>query len=230
MGPNEAEFDEFSENYEEALQKGLSLSGESMDYFAEERVRHIARCLSGVAAGRILDFGCGTGTATPFLLKLPGAEQIVGLDPSAKSIEVARRRWSSMKATFLTEASGILDGSMRMAFCNGVFHHIPPASRAEACRTVHRALSPGGTFAFWENNPWNPGTRWIMSRVPFDRDAITLTPPESRRMLREAGFEVTKTDYLFFFPKALAALRCLDPFLRPVPLGGQYLVLCRKPM
>jgi hypothetical protein len=87
---------------------------------------------------------------------------------------------------------------------------------------------PGGMFALWENNPWNPGTRYIMSRVPFDKDAITMTPPETRRLLRNAGFEIVRTDFLFLFPHLLRALRPLERVLAPLPLGGQYLVLARK--
>jgi hypothetical protein len=49
-------------------------------------------------------------------------------------------------------------------------------------------------------------------------------------MLRDAGFEVLRTDYLFFFPRSLSALRFLDPLLRPIPMGAQYLVLSRKPI
>lgn len=208
---------------------GISLSGESMDYFAEERVRHTSRFLKDNRAGRILDFGCGTGTATPFLLTLPGAEDVLGFDPSEKSIAMARTRWQGKPAAFVADGQSIGEGSIDTAFCNGVFHHIPPDERAGACRIVHKALRPGGIFAYWENNPWNPGTRWVMSRIPFDRDAITLSPPESHRMLRSAGFEVLRKDFLFFFPKMLSALRVLDPILRPFPLGAQYLVLCRKP-
>ncbi len=82
-------------------------------------------------------------------------------------------------------------------------------------------------FAFWENNPWNPGTRYIMSRVSFDANAITITPPEARRLLRAAGFAIVRTDTLFWFPRALRMLRPLEPLLSALPLGGQYLVLCR---
>jgi len=229
MGNTEAEFDEFSENYEESLQKGISLSGEGIDYFAEARVRHLSERLSGRARHRILDFGCGTGAATPFLLGLEGVGQLVGFDPSSRSIDVARRRWRNPTARFVSSQEGLEPGSMDLAFCNGVFHHIPVLERLEACRSIHRTLRPGGVFAFWENNPWNPGTRWVMSRIPFDRDAITLSPPESRRLLRSAGFEILGTDFLFFFPRALAFLRFLDPLLRTVPLGAQYLVLAAKP-
>ena len=64
-----------------------------------------------------------------------------------------------------------------LAFCNGVFHHIPPEQRARAIAYVYRCLRPGGLFALWENNPWNPGTRLVMSRIPFDRDALPLSAP-----------------------------------------------------
>jgi len=101
--------------------------------------------------------------------------------------------------------------------------------RAGAVDHILRSLKPGGIFAFWENNPWNPGTRYIMSRIPFDKDAVMLTPPEARRLLERGGFEVLRTDYLFIFPNALRLLRALEPPLSPLPLGAQYQILCRKP-
>ena len=66
---------------------------------------------------------------------------------------------------------------MNLAYCNGVFHHIPLVERSAAVACVNRALRAGGLFALWENNPWNPGTRYVMAHCDFDRDAITLTPP-----------------------------------------------------
>jgi len=116
-----------------------------------------------------------------------------------------------------------------MAFSNGVFHHIQPPERRDALDYISRSLRPGGLFVFWENNPWNPGTRFVMSRIPFDRDAITISPPNARRLLRGAGFEILRTDHLFFFPRALRWLRPLERGLTAVPLGAQYLVLARKP-
>ena len=75
---------------------------------------------------------------------------------------------------------------MDLAYCNGVFHHIPPAQRAEALALVNRALRAGGLFSFWENSPWSLATRYVMSRCAFDRDAIMLTPPEARSLLRKS--------------------------------------------
>jgi hypothetical protein len=68
-----------------------------------------------------------------------------------------------------------------------------------------------------------------MSRIPFDHDAITLTPPQARCLLRAGGFEVLRTDFAFIFPRMLAALRRLEPRVSLLPLGAQYQILCRKP-
>jgi hypothetical protein len=80
----------------------------------------------------------------------------------------------------------------------------------------------------WENNPWNPGTRLVMRRIPFDRDAKTLSAPCARRLLDAAGFDIMSTDFLFLFPRPLAVLRPLEARLTHLPAGAQYMVLCRK--
>jgi hypothetical protein len=59
-------------------------------------------------------------------------------------------------------------------------------------------------------------------------DAFLLAPPEARRLLRECGFEVLRTDYRFIFPRALRALRKIEDLIHRAPLGTQYQVLCRK--
>ena len=69
-----------------------------------------------------------------------------------------------------------------------------------------------------------------MSQCVFDRDAITLNPLQAKRLLSAAGFELLLTDYLFFFPSFVKALRFLEPCLLHLPLGAQYQVLCRKPL
>jgi hypothetical protein len=67
-----------------------------------------------------------------------------------------------------------------------------------------------------------------MSRIPFDRDADLLSPRAARRLLMQAGFEILSTDYLFVFPRVLAALRPIELRLTRVPAGAQYMVLARK--
>ena len=89
-------------------------------------------------------------------------------------------------------------------------------------------MAPGGLLALWENNPFNPGTRWVMKRLPFDRDAVLLAPSETSWLLRSSGFDVIEIRHHFFFPRALAMLRPVERVLRRVPLGGQYVVLAQR--
>jgi SAM-dependent methyltransferase len=225
------EFDKYAADYELALAEGLSVSGEDKNYFARGRIAWLASCLRQLVEEprAALDFGCGTGSAIPYLFDLIGVEFVIGLDVSAKSLDVAKRTYGTEHTQFLLFNQYLPSERIDLAFCNGVFHHIPPSGRAAVVDYIYRLLRPGGLFAFWENNPWNPGTRYVMSRIPFDRDAIILTAPETRRLLRAGGFEILRTDFLFIFPRVLSWFRCVEPLVTQLPLGGQYQVLCRKP-
>ena len=230
--PQPPTFDEYAGDYDAALQQGLAVSGESKDFFAAGRIAWLRLRLEklGVPPPRsVLDFGCGTGSSTPFLHGAFALESLFGVDVSARSVAIARQTHPAPRNHFSVLADAPAGPPVDLAFCNGVFHHIPPVERAAAIRHVFNALRPGGLFAFWENNPWNPGTRLVMSRIPFDRDAILVWPAQARRLVRGAGFEILSTTSQFFFPAALKLFRRLEPLLAPTLLGAQYLVLCRKP-
>jgi SAM-dependent methyltransferase len=225
------EFDRYAADYELALAEGLSISGEDKNYFAQGRIAWLASCLRELVEKprSALDFGCGTGSATPYLSDRIGVESVIGLDVSEKSLDVAKRTYGLERAQFFLFNQYQPSERIDLAFCNGVFHHIPLSGRAAAVDYIYRLLRPGGLFALWENNPWNPGTRYVMSRIPFDRDAITLAAPETRRLLRAGGFKILRTDFLFIFPRMLSWFRCVEPLVARLPLGAQYQVLCRKP-
>jgi SAM-dependent methyltransferase len=223
-------FDQYAGNYQAALAEGLQTTGEDASYFARGRVAWMQQWLDrlNITPRRILDFGCGTGGSTPYLLELRGVESLVGVDISDASLAIARQTYTDPRAGFEHVDRWTGEGSIDLAFCNGVFHHIPPGDRGACVRYVHRALRPGGLFALWENNAWNPGVRYIMNKVSFDRDAITLPPPQTRTLLSSNGFDVLGTDFLFIFPRVLAPLRFLEPLLCKLPLGGQYVTVGRK--
>ncbi len=174
-------FDVYADDYDVALARGISVSGEQKDYFAQRRIEWLRDCLQPLSAPvtRLMDFGCGTGSSSPLFFDLLGVEDFVGTDQSPKSLDVARRQHGSERAHFFLFDEYQPRGQFDVVFCNGVFHHIPPLDRAPAIDYVLRSLRAGGLFAFWENNPWNPGTRYVMSRIPFDRDAITLSSSRS---------------------------------------------------
>lgn len=224
-------FDPYAETYDAACAEALSVTGENRTYFAEGRVRWLARCLtrSEESPRSALDFGCGPGSTAPILLRELHLEQCAAIDTSVRLIDLAQKNYGSPAIQFQLVADFRPTGSLDLVYCNGVFHHIPLGERLASLELIQKALRPGGVFALWENNPWNPGTRYVMSNCSFDSDAVTLTPPGARKMLRTAGFEILGTDYLFFFPRFLKHLRVFENLLSRLPLGAQYQVLCRKP-
>ncbi|HMI89366.1 MAG TPA: class I SAM-dependent methyltransferase [Polyangiaceae bacterium] len=224
-----SQFDAHAHSYDSDLSRGLSLSGESRDFFLEGRVSWLKNRLDrlGVRPTRVLDYGCGTGSSAPVLRRVLGARVVVGVDPSEEEIAIARRDHPDETFALTKEFTPASDYDL--VYCNGVFHHVAVTERSPLVKRIRDSLRPGALFALWENNPWNPGTRWVMSRIPFDRDAVMLSGPETCRLLRDGGFEIVHHDFLFIFPKMLRALRGIEPYLAGLPLGAQYIVLGRKP-
>jgi SAM-dependent methyltransferase len=226
-------FDNFAKDYDSALAQGLRFTGESKEYFAQKRIRILAGQLNKLNAStkNILDFGCGTGSSVPFLRENFSDSIITGIDPSEKSLEIAHSiHKHEVDASFTRTDRFTASQRFDLACCNGVFHHIPPPEQGHAAKLIFDSLKPGGYFSLWENNPWNPMTRFIMKRVPFDSDAILLWPINTRHLLRQAGFHIISTNFAFIFPSLLRRLRFLETPLCKLPLGGQYHVLCRKPL
>src|SRR3990172_8938133 len=97
-------FDEFAPDYDSALDLGISVSGESKQYFARGRVDWLRRRLHelDMKPAGIFDFGCGTGTSIPYLLELPGAMRVLGIDDSSRSLEIARKHLDPQKVQLLS--------------------------------------------------------------------------------------------------------------------------------
>ena len=213
--------------YDAMLTQGLRLSGETKDYFALHRVKYLREHLPvSFHPKRILDFGCGMGATTSHLAAFFPDSMIVGVDTAVNAIQYAREHFTSLHVRFLPLSELENLEFFDLCYTNGVFHHIEPQNRSATGRLIHRVLNPGGYFALFENNPWNPGTRLVMNRIPFDRDAKTLSIHEAQRLAVESGFHAAGPAHsLFYFPSWLASLRFLEPSLKNLPFGAQYCVL-----
>ena len=218
---------DLSDEYEAMLNQGIRLSGEDMFFFLEARLKNlVARVPDPSAVSRVLDFGCGLGYASKRLHQIFPQAQVTGVDTAEKALEAARERNGGPGVRFLDVTSlRREEGTYDLCYVNGVFHHIPPEERPGIVGLIHNLLRRGGTLALFENNPWNLGARVVMSRIPFDRDARMLSPVATASLLKNAGFEIRRTDSFFFFPRWLRALRPVEPLLSWTRLGAQYLVL-----
>jgi SAM-dependent methyltransferase len=221
---------DLSAEYRQMLHQGIRLSGESQEFFIQGRLRSLLSHLPrNFKVRRILDFGCGIGTAAPHLAAMFSGADVVGVDTSEKALEHAAEHHGSDRVRFRRLEELDHESDFDLCHVNGVFHHIQVESRAGAIAGIRRALRAGGRLALFENNPWNPGARMVMKRIPFDRDAVTLSPPEAIRLVRNAGFSGPTLRWsLFYFPRPLAFLRFTEGALSHLPLGAQYCVLAAK--
>lgn len=219
---------ERAEDYDAMLDQGIRLSGEDKGWFIDARLRWLAEELPpGPPPARILDFACGTGETTAALAVAHPAAEVVGTDLAAAAIDRARSTHGGERVRFHAGAD-LPPGPFDLCYVNGAFHHIPAGEQPAVLAALRSALRPGGWLALFENNPWNPGARLVMRRIPFDRDAVMLSVPTARRRVRAAGFdEVRPVTSRFWFPRSLSALRPAERLLRRVPGGAQYLVLAR---
>lgn len=224
------EFNEVSANYEEVLSRGISLSGENSDYFAHNRVDHTAKLHACVdaKAETIMDFGCGTGGSVGYLLDAFNPNTLLATDTSDRSLQLLKKKYNSPKIKTEKVVTSNAKSDCDLCYCNGVFHHILPKDREKAAKFVYDSLQSGGYFYFWENNPWNPVTHWVMSRIPFDRKAVKIFPHQAIKLLQKVGFEIKLIHFMFIFPRFLKILRPIERFALRLPFGCQYLVQACK--
>jgi SAM-dependent methyltransferase len=221
----------FSHEYDGMLHQGIKLSGEEKQYFISGRLQDLRRHLpAGFVPRRILDYGCGIGDTTKILAEMYPQAKVDGFDTDDRAITHAKKIYDLPKLTFYNTYDFLIDRKYDLCYSNGVFHHILPDQRPAVVKQIRQALIPGGFFALFENNPWNPGTRLVMARIPFDREARVVSPPQAYRLLRQGGFAIQNfCRFLFYFPRPLWFLRRFEHFLSRVPLGAQYYILALKP-
>jgi 3' terminal RNA ribose 2'-O-methyltransferase Hen1 len=94
---------EEADEAEEVIEERISLN--------EQRLNAVAAVLRDSGAKRILDLGCGEGKLLRLLLKEPDFTEIVGVDVSARVLEVARERLDRMPERVRQRAK-LLQGSL----------------------------------------------------------------------------------------------------------------------
>ncbi len=110
---------------------------------------------------RILDAGCGSGVGTEYLVHLNPQAQVVGIDLSAGTLEVAKKRCQSSGADRVEfHHLSIYDvdkipGEFELINCVGVLHHLPDPIRG--IEALAKKLAPGGLmhiFVYGELGRW----------------------------------------------------------------------------
>ena len=220
---------DLADEYDAMLNQGIKVSGESKEYFIHGRISDLRKTLpADLKVLKILDYGCGIGETSSLLKEYFKDAEITGVDLSEEAIEYAEKKYAGPSIKF-DHFSNIPLNYFDLVYVNGVFHHIEPKYRIDVIKSIHSYLKEQGVFALFENNPWNIGTRIVMKRIKFDRDAQPINPMRANRLVKNGGFEeIIGTRYLFYFPKVLSFLRFTEKYMAKLLLGAQYYVLARK--
>jgi len=127
----------------------------------------------GIKPGHnVLDIGCGTGRLTLHVARIVGSNgKVVGIDPSAQRIEVARRKVRDapfLNVSFEIGNSNDLyrfeDDSFDIVYLNIVLHWIQ--EKEDALSQIYRVLKPGGRLGITTGNKDKPYTvKSIMNEI-----------------------------------------------------------------
>ena len=217
------DFDRHATNYRAAFAEAAL--GVPVEKLAKEKARLIlevlASCVDDPKRLRVLDVGCGIGLIDQGLEREVAA--LCGVDTSLASLEHARATVST--AHFVHYHGGRLpfeDGSFDAVFASCVLHHVPVAERREFLAEMLRVLRPKGAVILIEHNPFNPVTRYIVSRCAFDTDAVLLRCHETMGWLKDAGVVNADRRYIGFSPLRHALIERAERMMGWLPLGAQY--------
>jgi SAM-dependent methyltransferase len=175
--------------------------GEDYERFMGRWSRQLARRfvqfagLAGVT--RVIDVGCGTGALAAAIAEVAPAAEIVGVDPSAAFVELARSQTRGRFEVGDSQALAFDDASFDAACACLVLNFIPDQKVALA--EMRRVVRPSGTVAavVWDHAEGMTmlKTFWdvvdaLDNRPKSAEEPNPLLGPEAlRRLWAEAGLE-----------------------------------------
>lgn len=125
-----------------------------------------------LGARRVLDAGCGTGSLA--ILLAGTARTVIGVDPAAASLDVAKSKDAASAVTWVhADAAGIPPGSADLALMTGNVAQVflTDADWARALQGIGAALRPRGYLAFETRRPARRAWQeWAADTGPVVRD------------------------------------------------------------
>ena len=228
---NGPEFDRFSASYDELLRDPIrDRFADSTSPFFHLRKRDLIRNFlrqRGISSRSLsyLDFGCGRGELLSLLrndfARVAGCDLSRGMLSSADAADI--------RAQDLPNRIPFTDAEFDFVTAVCVYHHLALDARLAVTQEIFRVLKPGGIFAMVEHNPYNPVTRYIVSRAPIDVGAVLLKAREARQWMSQSWLTPVSTQYFLYLPEMIyRRVGSLERLMSKLPLGGQYVVFAKK--
>jgi ubiquinone/menaquinone biosynthesis C-methylase UbiE len=167
----------------------------------------LAQILAGLRpVETVLDMPCGTGRLAPLFAKI--AERIILADASSVMLEVAREEHPHLQAQYLltrAERIELADGSVDIAFCHRLLHHIRDrALRARILGELARVSKQYVILSYFPSG-FRTRIRWWLRRL-LGMAKEGTGPVSQRAFFEEAashGLRLVRAATIRRFPSAL---------------------------
>jgi ubiquinone/menaquinone biosynthesis C-methylase UbiE len=216
------------------FQEGTAHLTDSGSAFQRYRIAKVREIYDPGPTERVVDLGCGWGTFG-FALA-PRVAELVGVDFSARSIELCEQRLQLQPMPNLrfvcadAAATGLEGGRWNLVIAADLFEHLYTDDSAAVVREAYRLLEPGGRFSIWTPH------RGHILEILKNRNIMLKADPTHvdyksmerlHEMLEQAGFEIENA---YFAESHLPGLRTMErALLGWVPvLRRRIAVLARK--
>lgn len=200
MVKNEKTLDTHAKYYDTIMR--IQLLGKN-DCFRKLEVKH-----SGIKKGdKVLEFGCGTGMLTTYLIKAIGKNgKVIGVDVGKEMINIAKNKLKTKKnAEFViideTEKLPFKSNSFDVIITSLVMHLLTKKQKQIAFKEMYRVLKPKGNFLcvdFGEPSNWFGKimdfyvTKLCVRIWPYEKNAIENFRGKIIKYIKNAGFKKIK--------------------------------------
>ena len=229
MDPQQAfvanEFDSYRNSYAQTINNAIGFGPLRVDRFVRAKAtdlsQRVVRHFGDRKSLSVVDIGCGIGQYHPLISESFG--QITGVDVSTEA--VARARELNPFVDYHTYDGATLpfaNGEFDVAFAVCVLHHVPVDAWGRFVSEMRRVVKAGGLCFLYEHNPNHPLTKRVVSRCPFDANAVLLKPAASLNLFMKAGFETVDVDHILTIPTISGMPKRIDRALSVFRFGTQY--------
>jgi SAM-dependent methyltransferase len=155
-----------------------------------------------LGADRVLDVGCGTGNLA--VLLAGSGRTVIGVDPAAASLAIARSKDRAGRVTWLHgDATTLPDVDADLVVMTGNVAQVflTDADWVATLRGIRAALQPRGHLVFETRRPERQAWReWAADSDPVVREVVGIGAVERRLEAIEVRLPLVSFRYMYRFP------------------------------